>query len=126
MSFVSRLIDPNPPLTSAQVQQAVAAALQANAPSPIQKIQRGVITVPTGATDSGTVTILAVNMAKADLRFLGASGFGYVSQVHGTGRAYQYGVYGGAMIRLASSTTIEWTKGRDAGGNISYEVVESV
>ena len=128
MSSITRLIDPNPPLTAAQVQAAAAAAIAAaDAPSPIQSIQRGTTAARTHTT-STTVTITAVNTSKSCLRLLGARGMP-IGSLTATGSSR----YAGCTIELENSTTIRVKREglTDSGpqvaiGTISYEVIEYV
>ena len=128
MSGISRLVDPNPPLNAAQVQAALAAALAANPPSTIKSIQRGVINVSGSNVLAGTVTITSVNQAKAELRFLGSSGFVYVSSAVGFSQGgYRYAYNPGVRMRLTSQTTIEWYRSiATFSGTLSYELIEKV
>ena len=123
MSFVSRLINPNPPLTPAQVQAAVAAALQANPPSPVRSIQRGVVTLMSNEAEKD-VTITNVDLAKAQLRVLGESGL-LISA--GSGQTATR-AFLGATLRLLHATTIriELDASSHGSGSVSYEVIEYV
>ena len=113
MSFVSRLVDPNPPLTADQVQAAAAAALAASPTSPVASIQRGDIGV-TGVATSTVVTVVEVDLTKAMLNFLGTTGF---SAVGGTG----------VRIQLTSATQITWKRiNSSSDGRITYELIEYV
>ena len=119
MSFVSRLIDPNPPLTAAQVQAVVSAALTAQPASEkttVRSIQRGTIMIPSGINDSGTVTVTAVSLSKSTLTFLGF-----------LGGASNSGTFGGARVVLTGPTEITWHKAySNAAPSVSYELFERV
>lgn len=145
MSFVSRLIDPNPPLTSAQVRQAVAAALAAgdidsagiqaaaaaaiaaaDAPSPIRSIQRGVLTM-FQTSDDRTVTITSVDRTKSRLTLLG------VRAKSGGGVVVTNSGILGVTLEFSSNTEIRIVRagGERAGANravcyVSYQVTEYV
>ena len=127
MSFVSRLIDPNPPLTAAQVQAAAAAAIAAaDAPSPIESIQRGVLTM-FQTSDDRTVTITSVDRTKSRLTLLGVraqSVFGF--SVTNSGIL-------GVTLEFSSDTQIRIRRagGDVAGPNtavcyVSYQVTEYI
>ena len=145
MSFVSRLIDPNPPLTPAQVRQEVVAALQAGnldaagiqaaaaaaiaaagAPSPIRSIQRGVLTM-FQTSDDRTVTITSVDRTKSALTLLGVR-----ARTAGGVVVTNSGILG-VTLEFSSNTQIRILRagGENAGANsavcyVSYQVVEYV
>ena len=112
MSFVSRLINPNPP-------------------SPIRSIQRGRVVVPeaTGVVESTsgldeltpfTVNIAAVDLARSVVVLAGARGFGGTYRPQGNSVAIDP-AYGGVTVELSSSTTLRirrsWGTVRINGGN---------
>lgn len=111
MSFVSRLINPNPPLTADQVQAAVVAALAASPPSPIRSIQRGTFTIPAQTGTSTTVTISSVTLGKSSSNLLNLSSFGHGEFVY---------------LRLTAATqlTFYYPDQEISGAVISYEVIE--
>ena len=129
MSFVSRLIDPNPPLTSAQVQQAVAAAIDAaDAPSTIESIQRGRVSLQPGNTfvETHDVTITSVDMSKATCNLLTSAG--YDTAEGSSGARYMF-----ISLWLQDTTTLriqrEFVRALWPGEpdfTLSYEVVEKV
>ena len=144
MSFVSRLIDPNPPLTAAQVQAAAAAALIAR--PAVASVQRGVIDISgfsgyVPSQDEGTVTITAVVLAKSVLRVLSIKGGRKIisaSLMNGVPRAKWGDYYDGVVVKLSSATEISWERSEATGSFsqnginyraapgfvVSYEVVE--
>lgn len=146
MSFVSRLIDPNPPLTADQVQAAAAAALAASPPSPIRSIQRGRVSFPQGQhgpSNSGAVdpqsppTITRVNPARAFV-VLAGGGNGWEALKFNGQNPVSAGYQKGVTVSINSSGTalvVERPKVATvvnadrwltvfSGGSFQYQVIE--
>ena len=121
MSFVSRLINPNPPLTAAQVQAAVAAALTAQPASEkttVGLIQRGSVTTTLSSTQ---VTIIAIDVSKASINLL--TSYGAYAHYRGSGQVVAPTIARTYLrIQLLNSTTIQIDG--IAGAVVNYEVLE--
>ena len=114
MSFVSRLIDPNPPLTSDQVQAAAAAALAASPPSPIRSIQRGRITL--GSTEiEKTVTITQVQTGKSVVNLLTT-----LSMESATANVQYLGIF----LNSSTEVTLHRNQHFSRSVQVRYEVIE--
>lgn len=82
---------------------------------PIRSIQRGIITIPNGATTTATATISAVNTVKSELRFLGSTG----------GNGSNPAGYVTSRIQLTNSTTLAAeSTGYVYGHALSWELTE--
>lgn len=82
----------------------------------IKSIQRGVISINTGTTNTGTATIAAVNTSKSDLTLLGANGQSFNTAV-------------AARVELTNATTVTATVRNGSGVStqvidVGYQVVE--
>lgn len=76
-------------------------------PSGIKSVQRGTVTL--AAAMSATAAIAAVNMAKAEIRFLGGSNNGSMI---------------GVRVELTNANTVTAVSQANVSGSVGFEVTE--